>query len=146
MAGILSRGDEAAGENGARKVAVGEVGASGKDVPRCVGGACKGGVTGGEGRVCRESGAEGGGASGKGVAKGQVRAWEGGVVGGEGGRASCRGVAVIWVGSPSCAFGQGGEVVAKGGERLCRLAAPFFRGAACVGRRACSPFDLGCEG
>lgn len=145
MAGILSSGDEAAGESGARKVAVGEGSASGKDVLKRVGGACKGGVTGGEGRFCRESGAEGGGASGKGVAKGQVRAWEGGVVGGEGGRASRRGVAVIWVGSSSCAFGLGGEVIAKGGERLRRLAAPFT-GAACVGRRACSPFDLGCEG
>lgn len=35
--------------------------------------------------------------------------------------------------------------MAKGGERLCRMAAPFLEGAACGGRRACSPFDLACE-
>lgn len=35
--------------------------------------------------------------------------------------------------------------MAGGGERLCRLAAPFLKGAACGGRRACSPFDLACE-
>lgn len=79
------------------------------------------------------------------MAKGLVSAWEGGVVGGEGGSASCKGVAVISVGRASCAFGQGGDDVAIG-ERLCRLAAPLLRGAACGGRRACSPFDLGCEG
>lgn len=35
--------------------------------------------------------------------------------------------------------------MAKGGERLCRMAAPFLEGAACGGRRTCSPFDLACE-
>lgn len=51
VGGILCRGVDDDGENEARKVIVGEVDASKKEVPRCVGGSCKGGVAGGEGRV-----------------------------------------------------------------------------------------------
>lgn len=40
----------------------------------------------------------------------------------------------------------GGEGVAKGGEKPCTGVAPFLAGVDWGGRRACSPFDLGCEG
>jgi hypothetical protein len=45
-----------------------------EDAPGCVGGACKGGVAGGEGRVSRERGAEGD--SGRAVANGLFRSCE----------------------------------------------------------------------
>lgn len=145
VGGIVCRGGDNDGENEARKVVVGEVDASRKEVPRCVGGACEGGVAGGEGRVCRGSGVEGGGASERGVAKGQVADWEGGVVGGEGGSASGRGVPVICGGGTSCAVKPDGEGVAKGGGGPNTGVAPFLGGVDCGGRRPCSPFDLGCE-
>lgn len=72
VSGLLCRTGETDGQTEVKKVAVAkeEEDASGKDVLRCVGGACKGGVAGREGRVCRESGAEEeGGASSGGVAK-----------------------------------------------------------------------------
>lgn len=71
VGGILCRGDEIDGDTEATKAAMAreEAPASGKHVITCVGGVCEGGVAGGEGRVCREGGAEGeGGARGRGVA------------------------------------------------------------------------------
>lgn len=53
---------------------------------------------------------------------------------------------MLWTGGASCAVGHGGGDTAKGGERLCRMAAPFLGGAACGGRGACDPFGLACEG
>lgn len=80
----LCRAGETGGTDARRgAMAKGEADPSGKDVPRCVGGACKGGVAGackggvagGEGRVSREGGAEEeGGASEWGVVKGRLRA------------------------------------------------------------------------
>lgn len=84
-------------------MAVGEAGASGNDVLRCMSGVCKGSVAGGEGRFCRESEAEGGGASGKDVARGPVRACGGGVAGGDIRGVSRRVVAVVRTGGASCA-------------------------------------------
>lgn len=120
-------------------MAKGEADPSRKDVPRCVCGACKGGVAGGEGRVSREGGAEEGGASEWGVVKDRLRAWEGGVVGGEGGSASREGVAGTRGGG---AVGQGREDVARG-ERPFTGAVPFLGDVVCGTRRVCSPFDLG---
>lgn len=53
--------------------------------------------------------------------------------------------AAIRLGGAGGAVRTLGDEVAKGGERLCRLAAPFLEGAACGGRRACSAFGLACE-
>lgn len=52
----------------------------------------------------------------------------------------------MWGGGASCAVGQAGVGVARGGERPCPGATPLLGGVACGGRRACSPFVLGCKG
>ena len=125
MGSTLCRAGETGGTDARRgAMAKGEADPSGKDIPRCVGGACKGGVAGGEGRVSREGGAEEeGGAREWGVVKDRLRAWEGGVVGGEGGSASRERVAGTHGGG---AVGQGREDVARGGERPLTGAVPFL--------------------
>lgn len=118
------------------------------EVPKGVGGASRGGVAGGEGRVWRPGRAGGGGgvASGRGGATCVGMAWEGGVAGGEGGSASGGGVAGPgWV-FDSCAFLPGGEGAARGGERPLAEGVPFLGGVTCGGRITGSPLDLACEG
>lgn len=68
------------------------------------------------------------------------------MVGGDGGRVAGRGVPVICGGGASCAVKPGGEGVAIGGEKPGAGVALFLGGVDWRGRRACSPFALGCEG
>lgn len=92
-------------ESGGDITAIGGGESEASSGPRLVGGACKGGVAGGEGRFCRESG---GGDDGQfmacdwGVACAEDWAWSeraagrGGVAGGEGGSAAFSGSSGTW--------------------------------------------------
>lgn len=111
-----------------------------KDVPRCVCGACKGGVAGERGGSAERGGAEGReGLVRWGVVKDRLGAWEG-VVGGEGGGASREGVAQDT--RRRCPVGQGREDVARG-ERPSLGLRLFLGDVACGTAKGLQPFRLG---